>query len=129
MFKGKYLAAALLALTATAAHAESASVPAGETSTITYYSSLDDACQTIGKPKAKLMREPQHGKVSFKWMSITLEDAGSCSGKHAKVLAVFYTPKSGFTGEDSFKVGVSTPQYDNGSGTTFSADSYELTVE
>ncbi len=130
MFKGKFFLAALLAMTATAAKAETISVPAGESSAMIDFTNLDDNCQSIGKPKGKVTSEPKHGKVSFQWMSITLdEDYGTCKGKHAKALRVIYTPDRGYKGSDSFKVGATMPAYDDGSGSRYVSESFDLSVE
>lgn len=130
MFKGKLVIAALVALSATAARAETISVPAGESSAMIDFTNLDDNCQTIGKPKGKVTREPKHGKVSFKWISITLdEDYGTCKGKHAKSLRVFYSPDRGYRGSDAFAVGATMPAYDDGSGSRYVSESFDLSVE
>ncbi|MBB4064193.1 hypothetical protein [Gellertiella hungarica] len=130
MLKGTLIFASVLALSAQAALAESVSVPAGETSAIIDFTNLDDACQTIGKPRGKVERQPKHGKVTFQWISLTLdEDYGSCKGKHAKALRVLYTPDSGYRGADSFKVGATMPAYEDGSGSRYYGDAFELTVE
>lgn len=130
MHKGKFLLAALLALTATAAKAETISVPAGESSAMIDFTNLDESCQSIGKPKGKVTTEPKHGKVSFQWITIALdEDYGTCKGRKGKSLRVFYTPDRGYTGSDFFKVGATMPAYDDGSGSRYVSESFNLSVE
>lgn len=130
MRKGTLVLAALIALSATVARAETISVPAGESSAMIDFTNLDDNCQTIGKPKGKVSKEPKHGKVTFKWMSITLtEEYGTCKGKHAKSLRVFYSPDRGFTGSDSFSVGATMPAYEDGSGSRYVSENFDLSVE
>lgn len=130
MIKGKYFLAALLALSATGARAETYSVPAGESTVMIDWTNIDESCQSIGKPKAKIVKAPQHGKITFQWTSITLdEDYGSCQGKHAKSMRVLYTPDRGYTGPDSFKVGATMPMYEDGSGSRYDGQSVDVMVE
>lgn len=108
--------------------ADSVTVPAGTTSAITEFSNVSEACQSIGKPKPSVMKEPKHGKVTFKWVSSTM-DEGSCKGKPVKAMRVFYTPDSDFSGEDYFKFGMTYAQYEDGAGNTFASYGFDVTVE
>lgn len=130
MLKRISLLAALLVVSGAAAHAETYSVPAGESSVMIDWANVDENCQTIGKPKAKIVKAPQHGKITFQWTSITLDkNYGTCEGKHAKSMRVIYTPDRGYTGPDSFKVGATMPAYEDGSGSRYDGQSVDVMVE
>lgn len=65
--------------------------------------------------KFDVVREPQHGKVQPQFEdhvigSDTAQGAGSigaCAGKHTRGLALYYTSKSGFKGQDTLSISAS----------------------
>ncbi len=120
--------AATLTLPSVLMAADDVSVTAGETSTITTFTNISDSCEDFGKPKTTIMTAPRHGKISFS-RSTTVMDDGPCKGKTVKATLVLYKSEGGYKGDDYFKVGFTTPQYDDGTGSTFDSFDFNVTVE
>lgn len=131
MFRFMSVTAALaVSLCSLPAFAAEGDVPAGRRSVLFEFSNIDETCQTIGRAKGKVLTEPSHGKVTFEWVSARLgENTRFCKGKYAKVLRISYTPDKGFRGDDTFRIGVSSAKFSDGSGTTFTAETVTVHVK
>jgi len=90
-------------------------VPANKASAVAYHSIYNPDC-TAGKiPDFKIKEAPKHGKVSFRVVSVKLDErTGRCAGKDVKASLVVYQPNKGFRGEDVFKVGFVMNMYTSG---------------
>jgi len=92
-----------------------------------FYSALGYGCNTAGKPKVRILREPEHGTLRTEWRQGTLGKAGGCKGKPGKGLAVWYTPAKGYRGPDKFRFLMSVPGF--GSATNSKDWGFKVTVE
>src|SRR5664279_189727 len=97
-------------------------VVGGQTTRMAVHTSWSKDCKTNGG-KAKVLTQPQHGKLSNRIVETTIQhnrtgSDTSCVGRTIKGFEVNYTPQSNFHGTDNFSLEVTT-----GSGRSF-ADHY-----
>ena len=105
-------------------------LPANRTSGFATFSASTDECHSVGKPTMSLPVKPQHGTVTFKWIPARPNGkANGCHGKMGHVMGAFYTPKSGFRGEDRFRIGMSFPKYEGSIETTYSSEDVTIIVQ
>lgn len=130
MFRFASVFALAVCVSPLSAFAAEGEVPAGRRTVLFDFSNIDESCQSIGRSKGTVLTEPAHGKVTFEWVSGRLGDGTRfCKGKYAKVLRISYTPDKGFRGEDTFRIGVTSAKFSDGSGTTFNAETINLRVK
>ncbi len=67
---------------------------------------LGSDCTSLGYPTLKLVKAPQHGKVSIEHGSalagVGADDARTvCNGQTVPATVIYYTADAGFVGEDA----------------------------
>lgn len=96
----------------------------------TYANYAEGTCRAGAIPQMKVGQKPKHGKVTFKQISGKLgKDAGACAGQTVKGIAVYYTPKSGYRGEDRFSAGYTAFRYVGSHHIKSISDTYIITVK
>jgi hypothetical protein len=96
----------------------------------TYANYAEGTCRAGAIPQMKVTRKPKHGKVSFRQVSGKLgKNAGPCAGETVKGVAVYYTPKSGYRGEDRFSTGYTAFRYVGSHHIKSISDTYIITVK
>ena len=107
-----------VALSLTAANAQSRDVPAGKTTMIEFVGSYDTRrCMNGARPRLKV--SAANGTVTTKWTSRRVTKAAvgprhrKCAGRMMKGMAVYYTPDRGYRGPDQVNISFS---YDQGNG-------------
>lgn len=93
----------------------SLTIPANRTTAFGNFTANTVDCHFIGKPKMGVPVKPKHGRVDFKWVSVTIQD-GRCKGKSAHLMRALYTPQKGYRGKDTMKISMSFPSYEGGGG-------------
>jgi hypothetical protein len=102
-------------------------VPAGRTTFVNIERSWDRDCVSNGGI-VKVLTKPQNGRITNRTVNSAIvhsrfSPVGSCFGKAIKGFAIYYSPKQGFHGIDSF-----TLEKTFGSGKQVT-DTYTVTVE
>lgn len=113
MFKKSVLVALVAMSVPTAAIAETlkGSVPANRSSRIYAFTVADPStCASPGKPKMRVSKAPEHGRVTFDWGFMPAGKAfRNCANGRMRAMGVVYTPNKGYHGVDSFSVTYSLP--------------------
>lgn len=110
MTKLKLCVLGLLILWSSEASAQSAVVAAGVNSRVNTHQAYGRGTCRTQRLTLKLIKPPQHGKVTFKTEAVvlgTVNGAGrpereECVGKKISAHLVFYQSGKNYTGEDSF---------------------------
>ena len=107
------LFAATLVTFPIAANAEERTVPAGRTSGLYDFAVWDPStCSHLGKITHRLTKPPKHGTVTTTWAVSHVESIPArCKGK-IKGLLIYYTPKKGYRGPDTFTMTMLAPRFE-----------------
>lgn len=128
--KKMVVVAAMLAITAGAAAAETITIPANRISGLGDFSASTPDCRVIGKPNASVPTRPAHGKVTFQWVSSRIGKYGKkCEGRAIHAMRVLYQPDKGYRGPDHFTIGMRFPAYEDGPATSYSATDFDVVVK
>lgn len=106
-------------------------VPRNRTTLVGHFGGYaKDTCRAAAIPQVKLQRKPEHGKVTFKQITGTLgKDAGRCAGTRVKGIAVYYTPKRGYSGQDRFSAGHKMFRWVGSHQTKYISKTFIITVK
>lgn len=92
-------------------------VPANKTSAVGAHATYAPNCYGGAIPQMKISKEPKHGAVTFRRTTFKLsKDAGKCAGTPVKGTAIYYKPKRGYRGSDSFTMKFRMDHYVAGPG-------------
>jgi hypothetical protein len=105
----------------------SQSVPAGQTTKIHVYHSLNQECRP-NNGVVKVLTKPAHGRVTNQLVQRVIKKdhwgrPDPCAGTLTKAFQVDYTPSAGFHGVDNFSLDVTW------GGGTHEVDTYSVTVQ
>ena len=74
--------------------------------------------------------KPMHGKIRFEWVLYPLpEGSSNCKGKQIKGMNVLYRPDAGYRGKDEVHIGLRYPMFEGSTSTSYSEDSFNITVK
>jgi hypothetical protein len=98
---------AVALFSATAAQAQSATkyVVSGRPLKLSFFASTNPDCSNVGRPTIRLIRSPEHGRVTLNqttdfpgFPSSNIRSA--CNGRRVVGTAIYYVSQRGFTGTD-----------------------------
>ncbi|MBN9669271.1 hypothetical protein [Roseibium aggregatum] len=128
-----FLSFFILVLMSAIAHADTTrrTVSANRASTVGIHANYNrHTCSGGALPQFRVTQAPKHGSVSFKQGSFKLnEKAGKCAGQRVKGTVVIFKPKSGFRGEDVFKIGYKMEKYAGSGRISFLVERYIIKVK
>ena len=123
------LAIAFIFASLTMATAKQIKVPANKTTRVGVHGTFSrDTCSGGAIPHLRLGRKPKHGTVSFKTVGGKLSE-GRCAGSYMKGAGVFYRPKRGYHGSDSFSVEYNYNYFEGAAKLTPTSRSYRIEVK
>ena len=107
-------------------------VPANKASLLNflYIISESSSCWQPGKPKMDIIDAPQHGEIRFRWSTqrwAAMRE--SCKKTGINGMEIIYIPQRGYHGPDHVRIGAQFSQYANGQGSSYSSDTFNLTVK
>ena len=110
---------AIMLSLAPAIAADRRTVPANKTSAVgfIYYSTgRGYDCHGSGRGTYRVKKAASHGTVRLEWRKVKGDFQGGCKGKTMAGLAVWYTPRKGYRGDDTFTVQLNVPGLHPGNG-------------
>jgi hypothetical protein len=105
------VAATLITFTPSLA-VEKKTIPANKTSGIGFFyfaTNMGHNCQSSGRGKFKVSRQPEHGVVRLEWRKLKADFQGGCKNSTMGGVAAWYTPHKGFRGQDDFTIRIDVP--------------------
>lgn len=89
-------------------------IPLGQTRVLDRLISINEDCTSTGEIVARLTQPPHNGSVQFKPTTDypnfpKTNPRSACNRQKVAAIQVAYTPKPGFTGDDSFGIDIIFP--------------------
>jgi hypothetical protein len=83
--------------------------PSGQALKVNSYFSLNADCTSVGPTNIRVTRAPANGQITVRQnlqypSYARVNDRHHCNRRRVPSTSVYYTPKPGFTGEDSFDI-------------------------
>lgn len=124
------LATVLVLLSLQTADAQEIAIPANRETAVNFVTGVTENCHSIGKPKMKVVKAPEHGTVRFRWVKYKIQNFSRiCNGRPAWGMAVLFIPTAGYRGKDGFTFGMTMPKYEGSTLTQYKQGTLNVLVK